>query len=184
MRSHLSFCERTGPEGTSVLLLNGINIQDKKCNNKHIRRIFQDKKRFSPRGTFYWRSRLEDINWEKAWLLPYKYCIHNKVKETHFKILHKIYPVNSFISKFMDVDSSCVFCGHADLIHLFFECNVTMQFWSELGSHVFTHVNMLYCFSLKEVICYYENNFLIEFNLPYKSLALVKNTKNTQFLDN
>ena len=119
----------------------------------------------------------------------------------------------------MDVDSLCVICGHADenLIHLFFECNVTMQFWSELYSHVFTHVNMLYCFSLKDVICYYKNkknkclqylvnffillgkyfihkqkfsaskptfpHFLTEFNLLYKSLALVKNKKNTQFFD-
>ena len=30
MKSHLSFCEKIRPEGTSVLLLNGINIQDKK----------------------------------------------------------------------------------------------------------------------------------------------------------
>ncbi len=52
MKSHLSFHEETRPEGTSVLLLNGINIQDKKCNNKHIWKIFQAKKRFSPRGKF------------------------------------------------------------------------------------------------------------------------------------
>ena len=112
MKSHLSFCKGIRPEGSPVLLLNGINIQDKKCNNKHIRKCFQDKKRFSPRGKFYWRS--QDIDWEKAWLLPHKYCIHNKVKNNNFKIIHKIYPVNSFILKCMDVDSFCVFCGHAD----------------------------------------------------------------------
>lgn len=33
---HLSFHEGTRPEGTSVLLLIDINIQDKKCNNEHI----------------------------------------------------------------------------------------------------------------------------------------------------
>ncbi len=28
-----------------------------------------------------------------AWLLPSTFCISNKVKETHYKILHKMYPV-------------------------------------------------------------------------------------------
>lgn len=46
MKSHLFFCKEVRPEGQFVLLVNGINIQDKKCNNKHIRTFFQSKKRF------------------------------------------------------------------------------------------------------------------------------------------
>lgn len=88
-----------------------------------------------------------------------------------------------------------------------------MRFWSDLCSHVFTHVNMLYCISLKDenkknkCLQYLVNffillgkyfihkqtfsaskttfsHFLIEFNSLHKSLALFKNKKNTQFLDN
>ena len=64
MKSHLSFCEGTIAEGASVLLLNGINIQEKKYNHKH-KSIFQDKKRFCPQGKFYWCSHLEDMDWLK-----------------------------------------------------------------------------------------------------------------------
>ena len=34
LKSHLSFCEGIRPGGSSVLLLNGINIQGKECSNR------------------------------------------------------------------------------------------------------------------------------------------------------
>ncbi len=32
-----------------------------------------------------------------------------------------------------------------------------MQFWSDLSSYIFSHIKTSYCFSLKDIICYYEN---------------------------
>jgi len=106
------------------LILDGINLLRKKCNNKHIQYIFQRKKYTVAKGNFYRASFIECIDWKEAWLLPHKYCISNKIKEVNFKILHKIYPVNDTVAKYMDVDSSCSFCGNEDetLIHLFFQC--------------------------------------------------------------
>ena len=88
IKRHLSYSEYKTSQ--SVLMLNGIELTDRKCNNKHICQCFQRMNRVVPRGKFYWRSQREDINWRRAWLLPHKYCISNKAKEIHFKILHKI----------------------------------------------------------------------------------------------
>ncbi len=101
--------------------------------------IFQFKNKIYPRGKFYWRSLVDDIDWKRFWLLPGKYCIPNKAKETHFLILHKIYPVNLNVSTHLDIGSSCSFCKQAEesLEHLFFEGPLSKQFWSDLGSHIF-----------------------------------------------
>ncbi len=57
----------------------------------------------------FWSSLVDDIDWKRAWLLPGNYCMPNKAKETHFTILHKICPVNSNVSKCLDINSSCSF---------------------------------------------------------------------------
>ena len=122
IKSHLSFGMDNATQ--HKLLLNGIDVIDRKCDNKHIRQIFQFRKRITPRGKFYWGSLIQDINWQKAWLLPSKYCITNKVKEVHFNILYKIDPVNVNIAKYTDISSACSFCDDTDetMLHLFFEC--------------------------------------------------------------
>lgn len=160
LRSHVLFNKVNTSYAQPTLSLNGIKLLDKKCNNKYIRRILQSKNKVVLRGKFYWNSQLDDINWKKTWLLPHKFCISNKVKEVHFKILHTIYPVNSIISKYVDVDSSCSFCGRADetFIHLFFHCDSTKKFWSDLKYFIFHPPMIIYNFSLKDVICYYDNS--------------------------
>ncbi len=134
-----------------------------------MRRIFQFKKNISPRGKFYWRSLVDD--WKRFWLLTGKYCISNKAKETHFKIWHKIYPVNFNVSTYLDIDSSCSFCKQAEesLEHLFLECPISKQFWSDLGSHIFDSYNVVHFFSLNDIIFYYDNtkNKPLEHTLNY-----------------
>uniref|UniRef100_A0A671UBE6 Reverse transcriptase domain-containing protein n=1 Tax=Sparus aurata TaxID=8175 RepID=A0A671UBE6_SPAAU len=70
IKSHLSYSEYKTSQ--PVLMLNGIELTDRRCNNKHIRQCFQRMNRVVPRGKFYWRSQIEDINWRRAWLLPHK----------------------------------------------------------------------------------------------------------------
>ncbi len=140
----------------STLLLEGVDRLDKKINNRHVHQIFQFKKNISPRGKFYWRFLVDDIDWKRSWLLPGIYCISNKAKETYFKILHKIYPVNFNVSKYLGIDSLCSFCKQAEesLERLFFECPISKQFWSDLGSHIFDSANVVHSFSLKDIIFY------------------------------
>ncbi len=101
MCSHLTYYKVDNKD--SNFLINGKNVFDKKFTNKDLRQVFNEKNRVIPKGTFYWNSILRDVNWRKAWLLPYKCCISNKVREIHLKILHKIYPTNMLLSKCMDI---------------------------------------------------------------------------------
>lgn len=125
MKSHLTFGgnERKFPD----LIVDGIKIFSHSCNNKHIRSIFQSNHKITPRGKFFWNAQITGINWKEAWLNPYKLCMQNKVKEVHFKILHKIYPCKASLSKFMDIDNKCSFCTvhEEDLAHLFYNCDLS-----------------------------------------------------------
>ncbi len=40
--------------------------------------------------------------------------------------------------------------GDESLEHLFFECPISKQFWSDLGSHIFDSANVVQSFSLKD----------------------------------
>ena len=45
----------------------------------------------TPRGNLFWNSLIEIINWEKITsFLPYTFCIPNKVRDVHLRILHNI----------------------------------------------------------------------------------------------
>ena len=59
----------------------------------------------------------------------------------------------------MDVDSSCSFCRLADetFAHLFFECEFTKKFWSDLSSFIFHPPMVIHDFILKDVICYFDD---------------------------
>ncbi len=57
------------------LILEGVELTEKKCNNKHICNIFQKQNKISPRGNFFCNSKIENIDWIRAWLIPFKYCI-------------------------------------------------------------------------------------------------------------
>ncbi len=80
------------------------------------------------------------------------------MKETHFKIVHKIYPVNFNVCKYLYIERSCSFCKQAEetLVHLFLGPR-SMQFWSDLGSHIFDSANVVHSFSLKYIIFDYDN---------------------------
>lgn len=116
--SHCRFTPNSSVDIHSALLLEGVSLLHKR--------------KISSRGKLYWRSLVEDIDWNWTWLLPGKYCSSNKVKESHLKILYEIYLVNSSISKLLDIDSSCSLCKQAEdtLVHVFFDCPISKRFCS------------------------------------------------------
>lgn len=131
-------------------MLNGILLTDKNCSNKHIQNVIQKSKTVVQRGKFFCRSSIMDTDWKKAWLLLHMYCISNKAKEVHFKVLHNIYPFNSLISKFVDIGSSCTFCSQdvETVPHLFFTCDASQKFWPDLEASFFNLVNSVYSLNL------------------------------------
>lgn len=79
MNCHLQFQEVLRIE--SLLFVNGIDFMDHKCNNKHIRNALYKKRKISPRGKAFWNNNFTDIDWQRAWLLPYKFCINNSLMQ-------------------------------------------------------------------------------------------------------
>ncbi len=117
------------------LLIDECNLVDKKCNNKFIScvlksRIFHD----YCRGIRQSPILVNSVTLNKAYSKFIKWSILPKVKETHFKILNKIYPVSEFLKKrfTFEVDL-CSFCNNEDetLEHLFFLCPVS-QFFGQI----------------------------------------------------
>ncbi len=149
MCSHLTYYKVDNKD--SNFLINGKNVFDKKCTNKDIRQVFNEKNRVIPKGTFYWNSILRDVNWRKAWLLPYKCCISNKVREIHLKILHKIYPTNMLLSKCMDIGKECSFCnsGEESLCHMFVDCQSVQSFWKDCFSDFSVKINLMITLNVK-----------------------------------
>ena len=76
---------------------------------------------------------LNENQWEIIFSIPWQCTKNVKTIETHFKILHKIYPSNSYISRFdNNVSYHCSTCKVKDsTVHMFFECLHAMQFWKE-----------------------------------------------------
>ncbi len=66
VKCHSLFNPRSSVVTRSTLLLKGVDLLDKKSNNRHVRQIFQFKKKMYPRGKFYWRSLVDDIDWCKT----------------------------------------------------------------------------------------------------------------------
>ncbi len=59
----------------------------------------------------------------KAWKLPNKFCINNKIKEVSYKILHRIDPAKHVLERFkLNISYICKFCGQEkeSILHLFF----------------------------------------------------------------
>ncbi len=87
-----------------------------------------------------WKQTYPSHLFQNPWSDMNKYVIPNKVKETHFKIIHRCYPCNEFISKFKEGFSPlCCFCKKEteSIFHLFFSCNYTKLFWSQISLFIF-----------------------------------------------
>lgn len=97
------------------------------------------------------------------------------MKEVHYKIVHTIYPVNSVISRYADIDKHCTFCKTQDetIEHLFFCCNKVQAFWAEVSDYIFVNCQISHCFTLKDIICYLEDHTNKSFQYIVNFLILI-----------
>lgn len=119
---------------TEPILIDGVDLASKKCSNKHIRKYIQNQNRIIPACKAHWSSKFNNIIWKKPWLNPFKYCLNNKIKEIHWKMIHNVNPTNLTISKFTDKENKCTFCNSEieTLTHLFYDCRFSKEMWSQL----------------------------------------------------
>lgn len=81
------------------LLLSRCPCYLQQTHNRFIRELFQTDISTLPYVISYWNRFVDDIVWKKAWLLPNRYLVTNKVKEISFKLIHKFYLTKTYIKK-------------------------------------------------------------------------------------
>ena len=128
------------------LWLDGKLLEDRSCNNVHIRGVFTDIQSQTPISFHRWRMVFPNIT-SKCWIESNRFFVPKKVRETHLKILHRYYPTNEFIHKFKtDVSPVCSFCKEEveSFPHLFYSCSHSSEFWTEISLLIFeTHKKLV-----------------------------------------
>lgn len=152
MKGYYKHHETMSPQQS--LYLNGIQFMSYRCTNKHIRKCLYSKRKMTPCGKTYWNSLIQNINWHKAWLVPFNFLVSNKIRELHLKLLHNIYPTKMYISRFSDTDDSCTFCksDRESIIHLFYSCPLCITFWREVENYIFFKTTVKYHIDEKIII--------------------------------
>ena len=90
-----------------------------------------------------------------SWTVPNKFLFHNKIEEIHFKNIHRYYPCNKYLSKFYsNISPLCSFCQEEEesILHLFYLCSYTKQFWLQISASIFLAFHQLCNISVSKVI--------------------------------
>lgn len=119
----------------TVSLLPHLNI-----NKESYRRLAQDKASTPLQSQENWLSEGDivgnsTVNWRNSYYLPFLCTKETKLRVFQFKFLHRRIATNDFLCKIgiKQVDS-CSFCGETTeaLVHLFWNCKHTQEFWKKL----------------------------------------------------
>ncbi len=118
-----------------ALWLDGKVLEERSCNNAHIRSVFTSVYSQYPSSFYRWRAMFPDIS-NNVWTEMNRFFVPNKVKELHIKVLHRYYPCNELINRFKpDVSPLCSFCKKEveSLSHLFYSCPYSTSFWNQMS---------------------------------------------------
>ena len=77
------------------------------------------------------------LDWERVYSLPFKITLDTKLREFHYKILHRIYYTTVMLFKFgLSETPLCYFCDEEleTLEHFLFHCKKVNTFWNELNT--------------------------------------------------
>ncbi len=92
------------------IFIENVDVLRQQCSIKFIRNALCPVS--LPAARFFWSSLFGNISWVKAWKLPNKFCINNKIKEVSYKILHRIYAAKRVLERFkLNISYTCEFCG-------------------------------------------------------------------------
>ena len=73
------------------------------------------------------------MNGRNSFVLPWKFTKDHKLIEFQYKILHKVFASQSYVSRFdRNVPELCTKCNVRDnTIHMFFKCDEVKHFWND-----------------------------------------------------
>ncbi len=140
------------------LVINNCKLYESKCSNKFINQVLKSKVfPYCNRGLCVQVQYMKTLWMDKSHFKFTKWPISPKVKETHFKIIYKIYPVADFLRKrFKSEGDPCVFCEAAEetLDRVFFSYRVSEGFWSDLHHWLSLKMNDILTFDLSHILFY------------------------------
>ena len=87
------------------------------------------------------------IEWDKIYILPRIVTTDSRIRIFQYKILHNVLYLNKKLFKFKKINSpECSFCKCEEetTIHLFHSCRKTQTLWTQISSHLNSHLNLPY----------------------------------------
>lgn len=119
------------------LCIQGTDLHGEKCTNKFLRHIFLQQLYPNSIKRKYVLQDYKENEIQKIRKSYISYPLPPKVKELNFKILNEIYPTKHFLNIRFNIEmNNCTFCEKdtETLHHLFFDCDVSHAFWSDMWS--------------------------------------------------
>jgi len=114
--------------------------------NRDIYKSFQNTTNIIPKCQTHWENVLSISNadWKYYFTIP-KVDRESKVQSFQYKIIHRIFSCNKYVSKFnKEVSNICSYCQSIDdICHYFFGCNKTRNFWDELVTWLNKHTDIV-----------------------------------------
>ena len=150
-------------EGIQITLQNKtVDIQNVK--NRFIYAHFVARYKEIPTAVSRWTD-LYQINtedWPQIFKTPFRVCRETRLQTLQYKILHRIYPCQNYLSKWnIDINEQCNYCSSADtLTHHFYSCESTHSLWTSLTRLWFNSTGVGITLSETDVIfgCPNDNN--------------------------
>ena len=102
-----------------------------------------------------WRDKYQiDKQTSDVWNISHKCCSEVKLRQLQWKILHKIYPTNTLLSKMkIKEHEECDFCSERDdITHFFASCPVSRKVWSEAEKKIGCYLGKIFKLSEKIII--------------------------------
>ena len=98
---------------------------------------FQDLEDSQPRCKVSWLEKynidISDSDWKKVFMLPFITIFDTKIQEMQYKIIHRAYASDSYVSFFdKTVNKNCTQCNiKSSIIHQFVECRNVHVLWTK-----------------------------------------------------
>ena len=97
---------------------------------------------------------MDKTNWTNIFKSVQKTCRENRVREFHFKFIHRIVVTKKELFRFnIKSDSNCIYCGDLDSIdHTFSECQFTKSFTQEVLQWFNTENNSEFNLNIEDLL--------------------------------
>jgi len=114
------------------------------------------KKNVVPAAVHKWSESfaIDPVVWPEIFSLPYQVCRETKLQSFQFRILHRIFPCNYYVSRWnKTVDSNCEICKETDTLdHYFYYCVSSSKFWLSLCQWIRSSLDMGISLSVEDVL--------------------------------